>query len=311
LDEGQAWTFTLTNHFSDSDSDTLTFSASSNAMSYVTARVSGSQLTVTGVRGFTSDAATITVTARDPGGLSAQLVFAVTVSGSGTGIENRRPIIRTPIADANISEGQSLVYSLPNYFSDPDGDTLSYSVQSNSTSYVTARVSGSQLTVTGVRGFTSDAATITVTARDPRGLSVQLRFFVRVAQRVRAAQRRFGAIAHSFNGDCSAGYSSGIAAGYSDRNTATSNALDLCRRASGTSCRVIGEFGSGFSGDNQCGALAYGENSRGCGVHVGSGATESAAESAALSRCRNAGFSCTLVIGQTRGGHARFARCAR
>ena len=90
---------------------------------------------------------------------------------------NRNPVVRTTIADANIDEGQSLTYSLPSYFSDPDGDTLSYSAQSNSTRYVTARVSGSQLTVTGVRGFTSGAATITVTARDPRGLSVQLRFW--------------------------------------------------------------------------------------------------------------------------------------
>ena len=54
------------------------------------------------------------------------------------------------------------------YFSDPAGDALTYAADSNDAGTVTASVSGSILTLTPVA---AGMATVTVTARDPGGLS--------------------------------------------------------------------------------------------------------------------------------------------
>ena len=54
------------------------------------------------------------------------------------------------------------------YFTDPDGDALTYAASSSRTDVVTAAVSGSTVTLTPVAAGT---ATVTVTARDPGGLS--------------------------------------------------------------------------------------------------------------------------------------------
>ena len=67
-------------YFSDPDGDDLTYQASSSDDGVATVTVSGSDVTVApGVEGT----ATITVTARDPGGLMAEQTFEVTVSSAG------------------------------------------------------------------------------------------------------------------------------------------------------------------------------------------------------------------------------------
>ncbi|MYD97284.1 MAG: DUF4189 domain-containing protein, partial [Gammaproteobacteria bacterium] len=72
----------ISQQFSDPDNDRLRITASSNAPHFATVRVSGDQLIVTGVQAFTSGAVTITVTATDPGGLSARTTFAVRVTAA-------------------------------------------------------------------------------------------------------------------------------------------------------------------------------------------------------------------------------------
>ena len=62
--------------FSDPDGDTLTYTATSSDSAVATVSVSGSTFTITGVAVGT---ATITVTAIDPGGLSAEQSFSITV----------------------------------------------------------------------------------------------------------------------------------------------------------------------------------------------------------------------------------------
>ena len=70
------------------------------------------------------------------------------------------------------------------HFRDPDGDALSYTAASSNADVVGVSVSGSAVTVTAVaRGV----ATITVTARDPRGLLAQQLFQVTVPNRGPAA----------------------------------------------------------------------------------------------------------------------------
>ena len=69
----------LSGHFSDPDGDDLSYAATSSDEGVATASASGASLTVAGVGQGT---ATVTVTATDPGGLSAEQSFTVTVSDS-------------------------------------------------------------------------------------------------------------------------------------------------------------------------------------------------------------------------------------
>ena len=70
----------LSNHFSDADNDTLTYTAASGDKTKATAEVSGSTLTVTGVA---AGATPVTVTATDTANNEATDTFTVTVQESG------------------------------------------------------------------------------------------------------------------------------------------------------------------------------------------------------------------------------------
>ena len=121
-------------------------------------------------------------------------------------------------------------------------------------------------------------------------------------------QRRYGAIATYLSPDCRGPNSWGIAANFSTRSAAESAAVSACRTSG---CALTDEFGNTYVGNRLCGALAYGEKITGnrteCRLRTGTGGTESAAESEALSICRSGGFACNLVR-ETDG--SRFARCA-
>ena len=73
---GQTVMVNVASYFTDPDGDALIFTAASSNAATASVSVSGSVVTVTAAaRGI----ATVTVTARDPGGMSAQLTFTVTV----------------------------------------------------------------------------------------------------------------------------------------------------------------------------------------------------------------------------------------
>ncbi|MXX68733.1 MAG: hypothetical protein F4Y74_07220 [Gemmatimonadales bacterium] len=75
--EGVTVTVDVAGAFSDPDGDALTYAARSSNEGVAAATISGSELSLTGV---SPGAAAITVTATDPGGLSASLTFAVEVT---------------------------------------------------------------------------------------------------------------------------------------------------------------------------------------------------------------------------------------
>ena len=165
----------LSGHFADPDGDDLSYAATSSDEGVATASASGASLTVAAVG---QGSASVTVTATDPGGLSVEQSFAVTVP-------NRRPIVSNPISDAEIHVGDTVKVELSEHFSDPDGDELSYTATSSDEGVVAVSTSGASLTVATVG---EGVATVTVTAADPGGLSVSQSFAATVEQPNRAPE---------------------------------------------------------------------------------------------------------------------------
>ena len=154
-------------YFSDPDGDTLTYVAESSDTTIATAAVRDSIVTVAAVA---KGAATITITATDPEGLSAQQTVAITVP-------NRPPEAVGEPPDLELIVGAADTVVAAAYFSDPDGDTLTYVAESSDTTIATSAVHDSIVTTAAVaRG----AATITITATDPEGLSAQQKLQVTV-----------------------------------------------------------------------------------------------------------------------------------
>ena len=102
---------------------------------------------------------TVTVTATDPGGLTATQTLEATVP-------NRAPEARGSLPDQTVQAGQTATLDVSPYFTDADGDALSYAAATSSSSVSTASVSGAVVTIQGVA---VGETTLTVTARDPDG----------------------------------------------------------------------------------------------------------------------------------------------
>ncbi len=90
---------------------------------------------------------------------------------------NQSPVTQGTISAQTVKVGESVSVNASSYFSDPDGDALTYAASSSRTNVATASVSGRTVTVAGVAEGT---ATIRVTATDPGGLSATQSFSVTV-----------------------------------------------------------------------------------------------------------------------------------
>lgn len=164
----------VASYFTDPDGDALIFTAESSNSATASVSVSGSVVTVTAVaRGV----ATVTVTARDPGGMSAQLTFTVTVP-------NQAPAAVDAVPAQTIFVGDTASVDVSAYFNDADGDALSYSVANSDATAVSASVAGSVVSLTAI---TQGMSTVTVTARDPDGLSAEQNIAVTVPNRAPTA----------------------------------------------------------------------------------------------------------------------------
>ena len=162
-------------YFLDPDGGPLTYAAATSAPGVVSVAVSGSSLTLVGVAEGT---ATVTVTATDPGGLSAAQGIAVTVE-----TPNRPPVPLGSIPAQTVEAGRTLALDVASYFSDPDGDALTYGATTSAGGVLSVSVSGSTLTLVGVAQGT---ATVNVTATDPGGLSASQGLGVTVTRPNRA-----------------------------------------------------------------------------------------------------------------------------
>ena len=158
--------------FTDPDGDLLEYSVRTTDTSVATGNISGSNLTITAHQ---VGEATITVTATDPGGLTASVDSDISVVQP-----NRAPNVRFSDDTRTVDIGQTITGSnIENWFSDPDGDSLEYSVRSTAPSVATGEISGSNLTITAHR---AGQATVTVAATDPGGLTASIDITVTVNQ---------------------------------------------------------------------------------------------------------------------------------
>ncbi len=180
MEAGSTQDVSLTGVFSDADGDRLTISAASSdgAIATVSAASDGSQLTVTGVSEGT---AAITVTAQDSDGNRVSDAFGVSVvAQQQQAPPNQAPTVAAAIADAIIvNESGSRRVSLSGVFNDADNDILTITAASSDETKATVSVATDYAALT-VNAQARGTATITVTANDGNGGSVDDAFTVRV-----------------------------------------------------------------------------------------------------------------------------------
>ncbi|MBF0124322.1 MAG: putative Ig domain-containing protein [Magnetococcales bacterium] len=170
--EGQSLTYTVpAGTFSDPDGNTLSYSAKLSGGSSLPSwlKFNSSTRVFSGKAPVGSGDYTIRVTAKDAGGLSTydDVVF-YTVSA------NRAPVVASAMQDQNWIEGQALTYIVPaGTFSDPEGNTLSYSAKLSSGSSLPSWLKFNNATrlFSGTAPAGSKDYTIRVTATDTGGLS--------------------------------------------------------------------------------------------------------------------------------------------
>ena len=157
----------LVAHFSDPEGDSLSYTAESSDTFVIAATTDGAVVSLVPRAPGT---ATVMVTASDPSRLSATASFMVVVE------ENRSPRGRNiPLQHLAVGQG---IRSLPmaGYFTDPNGDTLSYAAESSDTIVIAARAGGPESI--DLEPFSAGLATVTVIATDPGGLSSRRSFGV-------------------------------------------------------------------------------------------------------------------------------------
>ena len=170
VEVGETATVDASQYFSEPDGEELAYAASASDVAVASVSVARSTITVTAE---SKGSATITITASDPGGLSAQQSFVVTVP-------NRAPVVTEEFSDAELFVGDTLAVDLAEYFADPDGDILLYEAETSAPAAAAVAVDGGGLTVTALA---QGEATVTVTARDSEGRAASQDFVVSVPNR--------------------------------------------------------------------------------------------------------------------------------
>ena len=157
--------------FADPDGDPLRYAVSSSASGVLTVLLAGARATLTAVG---TGAATVRVTAVDPGGLSATQSFAVTVALG----PNLPPAAVGALPDRTLQVGTTLDLDLSAVFTDPDQDPLTFSASSSAPNVVAVRTSGARATLTAAALGT---AAVRVSATDAAGQSTARSFTVTVS----------------------------------------------------------------------------------------------------------------------------------
>ena len=160
--EGQTVTVDISASFSDPDGDALSHTAATSNAGVATVAVSGTELAVTGVA---QGAAAVTVTASDPGGLTASQSFAVEVAAPAPTTVTVTPDTATLTAiDQTVRLSAEVTDQLGRPISDAavvwsSGDA---NVATVDTSGLVTAIANGSATVTARAGEVSDSASIVV-----------------------------------------------------------------------------------------------------------------------------------------------------
>ena len=164
----------LAPYFTDADGDLLTFTAGTADGSILTVDIAGSVVTMTGVA---AGETTMTVTATDTSGESAMQEVAVTALPA-----NRPPEAVGSIGRQLLVEGGSPVnIDVAEYFTDPDGDELTYTAASSNNGAVRAEIADESSTLALTPLVPVEGVTVTVVAMDGDGEWAAQIFMVTVA----------------------------------------------------------------------------------------------------------------------------------
>ena len=149
-------------YFNDPDNTALTYTAVSDNTTVVLAQMRGSEVAITPIG---AGDAMVTVTASD-GELTATQTLSVSVVATPT--ENEAPVAIDVIPAQSLTvDGAASTVDISAYFSDANGDTLTYAAWPDDKNVLGLRREGTLLTITPKA---AGSATVTVRARDPEGL---------------------------------------------------------------------------------------------------------------------------------------------
>ncbi|MCY4559754.1 MAG: Ig-like domain-containing protein, partial [Chloroflexi bacterium] len=179
LEAGSTRDVSLTGVFSDADNDALTITAASSDGAKATVSVAADYASLT-VAGVAEGSATVTVTAQDSDGNTVDDAFAVTVNAAQQQPANNAPAVASAIADATlVSESGTHQVALAGVFSDADNDDLTVTASSSAETVAAVSVASDRSALT-VSAKSRGTATITVTAADGKGGTVDDVFTVTV-----------------------------------------------------------------------------------------------------------------------------------
>ena len=167
----QIWT--VTHAFRDPDGDALTYSVESSNTAVVMASVTGAEVSVQPPAMLpVTTSALVTVTATDADGsqMMATQRFAVRIERAEDLPSNRGPMAVGRLPDLLLQReaagGSTQMVTVTHAFRDPDGDVLTYSVESLDTALATVSVTGAEV---AVQPLVEGLVTITVGATDADG----------------------------------------------------------------------------------------------------------------------------------------------
>ena len=162
-------TVNLSTNFSDPDNDPLTYTAVSNDATKAQVSMSGTDLTITPVlEGIVE----VMVIVQDAEGLTVTERITVTVYPA----PNRAPVAVGDIDPITLTlRDNAVTVDVSLYFSDPDGDPLTYSAQSADDAVATVAIEGANLAIRPVGG---GSTTITIAAQDAEAETLTRNFQV-------------------------------------------------------------------------------------------------------------------------------------
>lgn len=160
----------LSPHFADADMDKLTYTATSSDGAVATVSVANDILTYTEVA---NGVTTIIVTADD--GVTGMVsdTFTVTIAGA----PNNPPVVDNAISDMVLNMVNDSTIDIGSTFSDPDGNTLTFTATSDDATVATASLTNDMLTITKAD---TGSTYVVVTADDGNGGTVSDTFNVDV-----------------------------------------------------------------------------------------------------------------------------------